>query len=435
MPIYEYKAFAAGGATRTGIVDADSPREARLRLRRDNLLVSELREARRGGRGGAATAGAQAPATAQPQKGAARARARALIGQIQALRQSPAGPSGKRLELVAAITRQLGTLLGAGIPLTEGLRAIIEQAESREVEQLFRELRERITGGASLGEALSEHPAWFSELYVNMVKAGEATGHVDQVLTRLADFMQAQRRLQRKVVSALTYPAMMIGLGVIVVSILMTLVVPKITAMLQDMNQTIPLQTKILIAVSDGFKNYWWVGCLAIAAFSFALERIYRTPRGRHALDRIKLRLPVIGELLRKQAVARFTRTLSTLLGSGVAAVQSLEITRNVVGNEVIARATDTIRTRILEGTDIATPLKASGAFPPVVGYMVAVGEKSGELEQMLDRIADAYDEEIEVVTERVTSILEPLMIVVLAVVVGYIVYAIITPILQIQNF
>jgi type II secretory pathway component PulF len=227
----------------------------------------------------------------------------------------------------------------------------------------------------------------------------------------------------------------MIGIGLIVVAILMAVVVPKISGMLTDMKQTLPPPTRILITISNLFKDYWWVGCLAIALVSFVFERIYKhSTGGRLFIDRNMLRMPIVGDLLRKQAVARFTRTLSTLLQSGVPAVQSLEITKTVVGNRVIADATDHIRTRILEGTDIATPLKQTNVFPAIVGYMVNVGEQSGELEQMLDRIAQAYDEEIDIATERLTSVLEPIMIVALAVVVGYIVISIVLPILQIGN-
>jgi type II secretory pathway component PulF len=269
-----------------------------------------------------------------------------------------------------------------------------------------------------------------------MVRAGEATGNVDVVLKRLADYLQSQRALRRKVVSALTYPVMMIGIGLIVVSILMTVVVPKITGMLTDTGQTLPTPTKVLIFASELFKNWWLVGCGVIAVISYTIERIYRkSDAGRLFIDRNLLRMPIVGDLLRKQAVARFTRTLSTLLQSGVPAVNSLEITRTVVGNRVIADATELIRVRILEGTDIATPLKQSGAFPALVGYMVNVGEQSGELEQMLDRVANAYDEEIDIATERLTSVLEPIMIVFLAAVVGYIVVSIVLPILQIGQF
>jgi type II secretion system protein F len=420
MPIFEYKAFGSGGAVTTGVIDADTPREARTKLRRDNLLVSEIHEVRRRG-------------TRRSAQAAGRKR---LLDRVRKARASSSGPSGRNLEIVAGVTRQLGTLLGSGIPLAEALRAVIEQAEQRRSEEIFREIRERVNQGASLGDALADHPSMFSELYVNMVRAGEATGNVDVVLNRLADYLGAQRALRRKVVSALTYPMLMIGIGLIVISILMTVVVPKITQMLEDQGSTLPGPTRVLIAISKLFKDWWAAGALIIAAISFVIERIYRrSDKGRLFIDRNMLRVPVLGDLLRKQAVSRFTRTLSTLLQSGVPAVHSLEITQKVVGNRVIADATEHVRARILEGTDIATPLKATGAFPPLVGYMVNVGEQSGELEQMLDRIANAYDEEIDVTTERLTTLLEPLMIIFLAIVVGYIVVSIVLPILEVGQF
>lgn len=420
MPIFEYKAYAQGGAIQSGVIDADTSREARQRLRRDNLLVSEIVELKGGRR------------QVRPKKGALK------IGFVEKLRQKRAAsatPSMRNLEVLTSVTRQMGTLLSSGIPLAETLKALIEQAEQRSTETMFREIRERVNQGGSLADALSEHPSMFGELYVNMVRAGEATGNVDVVLRRLADYLQAQRALRRKIVSALTYPLMMIGIGLIVVSILMTVVVPKITGMLTDQGQTLPGPTQVLIFISDLFKNWWWAGGLFLALIFFVVERIYRTDKGRLWIDTTLLRIPILGDLLRKQAVSRFTRTLSTLLQSGVPAVNSLEITRKVVGNRVIADATEHIRVRILEGTDIATPLKQTGAFPAVVGYMVSVGEQSGELEQMLDRVALAYDEEIDIATERMTSVIEPIMIIFLAVIVGYIVVSIVLPILQIGQF
>jgi general secretion pathway protein F len=415
MPIFEYKAYAPGGTVKTGVIDADTAREARQRLRREDILVSQIKEMRGGRRS----------RMAAPKKG--------VLATIKRVRRESASPTGSNIEYVSAATRQLGTLLGAGIPLTESLRAIIEQSEHRGAETVFREVRERVNQGATMADALAEHPGWFSDLYVNMVRAGQATGNLDVVFSRLADYLQAQRALRRKIVSALTYPAMMVAIGVIVVSILMTVVVPKITSMLLDTGQTLPAPTRILVMISNGFKNYWWVGCLVIALIAFVLERIYKgSARGRLFFDKTALRLPVLGDLFRKQAVARFTHTLSTLLQSGVPVVSSLEITRNVVGNRVIADATEHVRVRIMEGTDIATPLRQTGVFPAVVGYMVNVGEQSGELEQMLDRIGAAYDEEIDVATERLTSVLEPIMIVFLAVVVGYIVISIVLPILKV---
>jgi general secretion pathway protein F len=416
MPIFEYKAYAPGGAVQSGVIDADTSREARVRLRKENLLVSEIFERRSGRSVKTRTSGAKV----------------GMLEKLRRRRAASATPSMRNLEILTAVTRQMGTLLSSGIPLAETLKAMIEQAEQRSTEMMFREIRERINQGASLADSLAEHPGMFGELYVNMVRAGEATGNVDVVLRRLADYLQAQRALRRKIVSALTYPVMMIGIGMIVVSILMTVVVPKITQMLLDQGQTLPTPTRILVLVSDLFKNWWWAAGLLIALVFFVLERIYKTDKGRLWLDTFVLKIPVLGDLMRKQAVARFTRTLSTLLQSGVPAVNSLEITRKVVGNRVIADATEHIRMRILEGTDIATPLKQTEAFPALVGYMVQVGEQSGELEQMLDRVAIAYDEEIDIATERMTAVIEPIMIIFLAVVVGYIVVSIVLPILQI---
>ena len=420
MPIYEYKAFAAGGASTTGVIDADTPRAARDKLRREKILVTELKQIRgRKGKGESAE---------KPDRVS-------FLEKINSMRTAPQGPRGRDIEVVGGITHQLGTLHAAGIPLAEALRALVDQADNRKHETMFRELREDITTGTSLGDSLAKHPYMFSDLYVNMVKAGEASGHVDSVLSRLADFLQSQRALSRKISSALMYPLLMVGLGVVVVGILLTVVVPKITGMLEDSGQELPFPTKVLVTTSELFQNWWWVGCLLIGLISYLVERFYKTENGKLKIDSSLLKLPVLGDMLQKGSVSRFTRTLSTLLTSGVPAVRSLEITESVVGNQVVANATKHIRTRILEGTDIATPLKQTNAFPSVVGYMVAVGEQSGELENMLDRIADAYDEELEVVTERVTALLEPLMIISLSLVVGFIVYAIVLPILQVSSF
>ena len=415
MPIFQYKAFAPGGAVQTGIIDADTEKDARQKLRRDNLLVSKLLEMRSGRR----------------RRGKPLEKEN-IFRRVSRHRAEQSGPGARETEVVAGVTRQLATLLGSGIALTEALTAIVDQAEQRKVETMFREVRESIQQGASLADALEAHPRYFTELYVNMVRAGQAAGNLDVVLSRLADYLQSQRALQRKITGALMYPVMMITIGFAVVSILMAKVVPEITAMLIDQGKALPPSTRLLVAVSALFQSYWWMAALVVAGISAVFERIYKTGgKGRLIIDRNLLKFPVLGDLLRKSSVARFTRTLATLLKSGVPVIQGLEITEKIVGNRVVADATKHIRERVIEGTDIATPLKASGAFPAVVGYMVAVGEQSGELEQMLDRIAGAYDEEIDVATERLTALLEPIMIVCLASVVGYIVYAIVQPILS----
>ncbi|MAE46821.1 MAG: type II secretion system protein GspF [Planctomycetes bacterium] len=416
MPIYEYVAFAAGGVTSKGIVDADSERDARQKLRKKELLVTKLTETRGGKR-------RKRGSGDQP----------GLLIRILEARSAAQGPSTRETELVLGMTRQLATLLGSGIPLTESLSALVDQAEHKRMETMLRQIRESIQQGTSMADALGQHPGWFTEMYINMVSAGQAAGNLDIVLSRLADYMQAQRAMRRKIVGALTYPAMMIVIGMIVVTILMAKVVPEITAMLVEQGKALPPATRVLISVSNVVQNWWWAIIGGFGLISFAVERTYRTSdAGQLWIDRSLLRVPVLGELLRKAAVGRFTRTLSTLLQSGVPVIQSLGITEKVVGNRVISDATATISQRVVEGADISGPLKQSGAFPSVVGYMVAVGEQSGDLEQMLDRIAVAYDEEINVVTERLTALLEPIMIVLLAGVVGYIVYAIVQPILEI---
>ncbi len=420
MPIYQYKAFAPGGSVKSGIVDADTEKDARTKLRRQDLLVSQLNETR-GGR--------RLKATGSKKDGDRTS----TITKLKSARASAQGPGSREIDIVSGITRQLATLLGSGIALNEALSALVDQAEQRKVETLCREIREDIQQGANLADSLSKHPGWFSPLYVNMVRAGQAAGNLDSVLTRLADYLQGQRALRRKIVGALTYPLMMVTVGMIVVTILMAKVVPEITKMLIDQKKELPPATRILVGASDFLKQWWWAIFLGIAVLSFIFERIYaKGGNGRLRIDKFMLKTPVLGDLLRRAAVARFTRTLSTLLQSGVPVIQSLEITENVVGNRVIKDATAHVRERVMEGTDIATPLKKSGVFPSTVGYMVAVGEQSGELEQMLDRIATAYDEEIEVAADRFTSVLEPIMIIVLAAVVGYIVFAIVVPILEI---
>ena len=422
MPIYEYKAFAPGGVTKSGIVDADSERDARSKLRREKLLVSKLTETR-GGR-----------KVRRSKDDGAKAKSGRLAKVMEA-RATSHGPGPRQTDIVAGMTRQLATLLGSGIALNEALTALVDQAEQKRVETLFRETREDIQQGSNLADAFGKHQGWFSPLYVNMVRAGQASGNLDSVLTRIADYLQGQRALRRKIVGALTYPAMMIGIGFIVVTVLMAKVVPEITKMLLDQDRELPPSTKLLVGMSNFFKQWWWAMMLGAAMVSFIFERIYRKNGiGRLRIDRFLLGIPVLGDLLRRAAVARFTRTLATLLQSGVPVIQSLDITKSVVGNRVIADATDEIREKVIEGTDIATPLKKTGAFPTTVGYMVAVGEQSGELEEMLDRIASAYDEEIEIAAERFTSLLEPIMIIILASVVGYIVFSIVVPILEISQ-
>jgi general secretion pathway protein F len=415
VPTFTYKGLAADGGSKVGVIDADTPRDARQKLRRENIYVLDIEAA---------------TGAAVPVKGGKVS----LVKRIRTLTGGATAMTRKRLDEVATVTRQMSTLLGAGIPLTEALRAIIEQAQSRELGMTFRDIKEKVTQGSTFGDALAFHPQYFNELYVNMVRAGETAGNLDVILGRLADFVQAQRKLRDKVSAAMTYPIVMVVVAVLVISILMTVVVPKITQSLVQQKKSIPLPTEILMAVSAFFQNYWWILLVGIAILTVIIQQIYKTSRGRLAIDKFMLRIPVFGDLLKKQAIARFSTTFSTLLKSGVPVVQCLEISGRIVNNRVLQAVIDDVRVKIVEGADIATPIKRSGAFPPVVGYMIAVGEQSGQLETILDRISETYDEEIDLATQRATALLEPVLIVSMAVVVGFIIFSIILPILQIGD-
>lgn len=405
MPVYDYKGLSSGGETKTGIVDADSPREARLKLRSQNVLVTNISE---------------------------RAASAKRDRKKEKILDFSRGLKGKKE--VPMYTRQLATLLNAGIPLAQAMSALIEQSQIADLEAAFRDIREKLTSGHSFAESLSYHPHYFPDLYVNMVKAGEASGSLDRVLHRLADYLQGQARIRNRIAAALAYPIVMIMVGVVIVIILMAFVVPKVLAVVERTGQSIPLPTMILKTSADFLGSYWYIPAFGILALAILHRLGMRREEYRYRKDKFMLKLPVLGDLFRKTAVSRFAVSMSTLLKSGVPVLEALRIVKDIVGNEVLSRVLDTVQKRIIEGTDISTPIKKSGVFPPVVGYMIAVGEQSGQLEDMLDQVATAYDEEIEVQTQKVTSLMEPLIIVAMAVVVGFIVISVMLPILKISD-
>ncbi len=404
MPVYEYKAFGDRGQALSGILDADSPRDARDKLRKKKVFVTGLTTIK--------TSGAKS----------------ALKFRLPKFLQK------KRNTEVSMLTRQLATLLGAGIPMTQSLTALIEQSGNPIMERMIRDVREKVTQGSSLAEALAAHPNFFDDLFVNMVRAGEASGNLDGVLSRLADFSQKQDRIRNKVGAAMAYPAVMVVIGFVVVTALMTFVVPKLTTMLQDAEKELPIATKILITVSHTLQDRWWALLLAAIFAIIACRMALQNPKVQYQVDRILLRLPVMGDLLLKSSVSRFANTFSTLLKSGVPVLEGLAIVREIVRNRVLSDTLEDVRTCILQGADISTPMKKSGVFPPMVGYMIAVGEQTGNLEGMLDKVVEAYDEELDIATQKMTSLIEPLIIVALAGVVGFIVLAILLPILEIGD-
>ncbi|MCK5558763.1 MAG: type II secretion system inner membrane protein GspF [Candidatus Hydrogenedentes bacterium] len=402
MAVFHYEVLTETGEALTGIVDADTAREAREKLRRRDYYITAVKPVEK--RSGTA-------------------------GKIL-----PAFLRRRRLEEITVLSRQFATLVDAGIPVAEALSALIEQADTPQLETVLRRIKEKVSGGSSLADALGEHPGYFNDLYINMVRAGETSGNLDTALSRLAAYTQRQYRLRGKVAAALAYPVIMTIVAIGVVIFLLLYVIPKVEEMLISIGKPLPLPTKILVGISSFVVDFWWAGLLVVAAGYIGLRIATLSDKGRLMYDRALLRIPVFGSLFRKQAVSRFAITFSTLLASGIPVLQALGIVKRVVDNKVLENTIDEVHGRIMAGTDISTPIKKSGVFPPVVGYMIGIGEESGRLEDMLEKVSDAYDEELEITTQKMTSVLEPIMILVLAVVVGFIVLSAILPIMEIAS-
>lgn len=335
---------------------------------------------------------------------------------------------------VAVMTRQLATLVRAGVPLVDSVAALTDQVEKEQLQRVLTELRENLNEGTSFAKSLARHPQVFPPLYVNMVAAGEASGTLEAVLERLADFMEGQARLKGKVSAALAYPILMVIIGGGLVGVLMVAVVPKVTSIFDSLGHALPWYTSLLIFVSDTLASFWWLilGLLGLAFYLF--RRWKKTPAGLLRWDTFRLKMPVFGRLNLLVAVARFSRTLATLLSSGVQLLQAMEIGKNVLENarleQVVSEAIGSIR----EGESIAVPLKRSGQFPPMMTHMIAVGEKSGQLEPMLENVSRAYEADVETRVVALTSLLEPIMIVALGAAVGFIAMAILMPLLQMNE-
>lgn len=335
---------------------------------------------------------------------------------------------------IAVMTRQLATLVRAGVPLVDSISALTEQVEKEQLVRVLSAVRETLNEGTSFAKSLEMHPKVFPPLYVNMVAAGEASGTLENVLERLADFMEGQARLKGKVVSALAYPVLMMIIGGLLVGFLMVAVVPKVTTIFENLGQTLPWNTRLLIFASNTIGDYWWLLILLTVISGVGFQRWKASPVGRMRWDIMQLRWPVFGRLNLLVAVARFTRTLSTLLSSGVPLLKAMEIGRNVLGNAklegVVTEAIGSIR----EGESIAEPLKRSGAFPPMVIHMIAVGERTGQLEAMLENVSRAYESDVETRVTALTSLLEPVMILALGAVVGFIAMSILMPLMQMNQ-
>jgi general secretion pathway protein F len=418
VPLYAWKGLDGAGKTANGTREADGPKALRQVLRKDGLFLTELREVVGGARS-AAAAGGNAPAAKGFKREVDFAR---FLERV-------------RPQEISVFTRQLATLLKAGIPLAEALGALTEQSDNKKLQMILAGIRQKVNEGGALAEAMMVHPKLFPELYTNMVRSGETAGNLDAVLLRLADFMDQQYALRAKVSGAMTYPILMMIIGTVVMGILMVAVVPKITAIFEDSGKALPWNTQLLILVAGITGRYWWaLVALAVGGY-FLVRRWAATTRGRTIVDRLKLRLWLVGRLVRYVAVARFSRTLATMLASGVPLLTALEIVKKVLNNVVLERVIEQSRDAIREGESIAVTLKRSGQFPSMMCHMVAVGERSGQLEAMLENVAGAYERDVEVEVARMTALLSPLMIVIMAVGVGFIVFSVITPIMNMQEF
>ncbi len=405
MPVYEYSALDRAGKNVTGIIDADSTVAARQKLRASGKFPVQVKET---------TSKAKTEA-------AASLSSLAIFNRVTD-------------DEVHALTRQLATLLGAGIPLVGALDALMEQTASAPFKKIIAQIKESVNEGNSLTHSLSRHPKLFSNIYINMVRAGEASGSLDVVLERLAEFGEHQQALKSRLTSALVYPIFMAIIGTAVLFFLVSFVVPNITRVFTDMKQVLPLPTIILIWFSDFMRSFWWTLLLGVVAVIMGIRKAIKTPNGQYFWDRMKLRLPVLGPLNRRIALSRFGRTLGSLLQSGVPLITSLQIVRNIVNNVLIGDVIDEAMEDIQAGKSLNLALSRSRWFPPVFLQMVAVGEQSGDLEAMLNKIADAYEREVEARIAGMTALIEPVMILAMAIVVGFIVISILLPIFEMNQ-
>jgi general secretion pathway protein F len=406
MPVYHYKGYRNDGGAATGIIDAESPKVARVKLRKVGVFPTDMVE--------------QTSATASSKIGSP-GRSSVGIGRSPALSTTD----------VAMMTRQLATLLVAGLPLVEALGVMVEQTEKKAVKSLMADIREELRGGASYSAVLERYPREFSQIYVHMVRAGEASGALDQILFRLAEFLEKQLGLKHKVTNAVLYPALMLIVGVSVLFFLMTFVVPKITAVFTSLKQALPWPTVVLMSISHFLADYWALILGGIGLVVWALRRALKTEAGQITADRWLLKIPLIGEVARMVAISRLTSTLATMLASGVQLLDAMDVAKRVMNNRILEQAVEGARQNIREGETIAEPLKRSGEFPALVTHMIAVGERSGEMEEMLRRIGQIYDGEVDRVITRFTSLLEPIMILVMGILVFFIVVAILLPIFE----
>lgn len=405
MPVYEYTALDARGKTKTGIIDAESSPAAKQKLRSSKIYPVSIKEIHK----------------TIKKKGS---KVDSLLTPFT--RVKPAE--------ITMMTRQLSTLVGAGFPLVSAIDTLLPQTKSQAFKKTLAKIKDSIVEGNSFAASLSLFPSIFSPLYINMVSAGEASGTLEIVLERLAEIREKQQELNNKIRSALAYPIFMALIGVAVLLFLMGFIVPRISSIFSDMDQVLPMPTQILIHISDFIQLYWWVLFGAIAMLIVGVQSFKKTKKGRYIWDRMVLKMPGFGVLAKKLAVARFSRTLGSLLENGITMLTALEIVKNIVGNIHLSEAIEEAAEEVGKGQGLGVSLEKSDIFPNLTIQMIQVGEQTGELEPMLKKIADVFEGEVESTVLAMTSLLEPVMILVMGVVVGFIVLSICLPIMEMNQ-
>jgi general secretion pathway protein F len=405
MPVYEYTALDARGKTTSGIIDADGAAAARQKLRATGIFPVAIKES----------------LETREKKTTHIARLSRLLTRIKPVE-------------IAIMIRQLAILISAGFPLVSAIDALLPQTKSYRLKTILAQVKDAVVEGQSFAQALAQYPGIFSPLFINMVRAGETSGTLEIVLERLADITEKQQDLNNRIQTALAYPAFMCMIGTLVLFVLLTYIVPSITAIFADMNQVLPTPTRLLIWLSDFFKSFWWVIFILVIAAGVALHQAKKTEKGQQVFDKTILSLPVLGTLARKLDVARFTRTLGSLLENGVSMLIALDVVKNIAGNVLISKAVETAAQEVGKGQALWAALNESKIFPQLSIQMIQVGEQSGELEKMLNKIADVFEKEVETSILRLTSYLEPVMILVMGCVVGFIVLSICLPIFEMNQ-
>ncbi len=405
MPVYEYKALDRNGKSCKGQIDADSESKACSKLKNSGKYPISMRE----------SLSKSKDSNKQGLLG------RSLFERIKS-------------DEIHVMTRQLATLIGAGIPLINALSSLIEQCPNPALKRILVQIRDAVNEGSTLTNALSRHPKLFSNIYINMVRSGEASGSLDIVLERLADFGEKQKSLQAKLKTALVYPIFMAVIGTGILFFLITYIVPNITRVFIDMERVLPLPTRMLIFASDALRNYWWLGLLFFTGMFILIRLFLAREYGQRVWDKIKLSFPIIGSVNRKIILARFASTLGSLLNSGVPLITSMQIVSSLVNNRLIGEVIDEAIEKIEKGKSMSSALAASVWFPPLFLQMIGVGEQSGQLESMLDKVAKAYEREVESAIMGMTALIEPIMISAMGAAVGFVVLSILLPIFEMNQ-